>query len=199
MPRREHPCVSCFLKRTPLFRETSRRVLGMAQFTGAIMGGIVLYKGQIAEMQTGEGKTLTAALPTFLHALSERVAYFSNSPNSRHSTHGGGQRARERGRVRRDIVFMHHNRARPRQQKLRDCRGQAGPACRGRRQPPPATRSNALEAHQTEARAQVDLFAAPPEAAAAEQSAVEKALGTHRPPDALSPREALDALYRLTA
>jgi DNA mismatch repair protein MutS len=55
---------------------------------------------------------------------------------------------------------------------------------------------NALEAHQTEARAQVDLFAAPPEAAAPEQSAVDKALGTIDP-DALTPREALDALYRL--
>ena len=54
----------------------------------------------------------------------------------------------------------------------------------------------ALEAHQNEARAQVDLFAAPPEAAAPEQSAVDKALGTIDP-DALSPREALDALYRL--
>ncbi|MFS2035466.1 DNA mismatch repair protein MutS [Polaromonas sp. CT11-55] len=55
---------------------------------------------------------------------------------------------------------------------------------------------NALEAHQNEARAQVDLFAAPPEAAAPEQSAVDKALGTIDP-DALTPREALDALYRL--
>ena len=55
---------------------------------------------------------------------------------------------------------------------------------------------NALEAHQNETRAQVDLFAAPPEAAAPEQSAVDKALGTIDP-DALTPREALDALYRL--
>ncbi len=55
---------------------------------------------------------------------------------------------------------------------------------------------NALEAHQTEARAQVDLFAAPPEAPAMEQSAVDKTLATIDP-DALSPREALDALYRL--
>jgi DNA mismatch repair protein MutS len=54
----------------------------------------------------------------------------------------------------------------------------------------------ALEAHQTEARAQVDLFAAPPESAAPEQSAVDKALGTIDP-DALTPREALDVLYRL--
>jgi DNA mismatch repair protein MutS len=55
---------------------------------------------------------------------------------------------------------------------------------------------NALEAHQNEARAQVDLFAPPPEAPAPEQSAVDKALGTIDP-DALTPREALDALYRL--
>lgn len=55
---------------------------------------------------------------------------------------------------------------------------------------------NALETQQLEARAQVDLFAAPPAAPAAEQSAVDKAL--HQiDPDALSPREALDALYQL--
>jgi len=54
---------------------------------------------------------------------------------------------------------------------------------------------NALEAQQTDARAQVDLFAAPPEVII-EKSAVDKALGTIDP-DALSPREALDALYKL--
>jgi DNA mismatch repair protein MutS len=54
---------------------------------------------------------------------------------------------------------------------------------------------NALEAQQSDARAQVDLFAAPPEVIM-EQSAVDKALGTIDP-DALSPREALDALYKL--
>ena len=53
----------------------------------------------------------------------------------------------------------------------------------------------ALEAQQTDARAQVDLFAAPPDIVT-EQSAVDKALGTIDP-DALSPREALDALYQL--
>ncbi|MES2944919.1 MAG: DNA mismatch repair protein MutS [Pseudomonadota bacterium] len=54
----------------------------------------------------------------------------------------------------------------------------------------------ALENQQNESRAQVDLFQAPPEALSAEKSAVDKALGTIDP-DALTPREALDALYRL--
>ena len=52
-----------------LVRETSRRVLGMAHFPVQIMGGMALLAGQIVEMQTGEGKTLTAALPAFLQAL----------------------------------------------------------------------------------------------------------------------------------
>jgi preprotein translocase subunit SecA len=52
-----------------LVRESSRRVLGMSHFPVQIMGGIALFDGRITEMQTGEGKTLTAALPTFLHAL----------------------------------------------------------------------------------------------------------------------------------
>ncbi len=55
---------------------------------------------------------------------------------------------------------------------------------------------SALETQQNETRAQVDLFAAPPETLAPAQSRVEQALGTIDP-DALSPREALDALYRL--
>ncbi|NMM10297.1 MAG: DNA mismatch repair protein MutS [Polaromonas sp.] len=55
---------------------------------------------------------------------------------------------------------------------------------------------NALETQQNESRAQVDLFAAPPETAGPEQSAVDKALGTIDP-DTLSPREALDAIYQL--
>lgn len=55
-----------------LVREASRRVLGMAHFPVQIMGGVALFEGRIAEMQTGEGKTLTATLPTFLHALAGR-------------------------------------------------------------------------------------------------------------------------------
>lgn len=50
-------------------REASRRVLGMEPYPVQLMGGIVLCNGQIAEMKTGEGKTLVAALPSYLMAL----------------------------------------------------------------------------------------------------------------------------------
>ena len=62
-----------------LVREASRRVLGMAHFPVQIMGGIGLFEGRIAEMQTGEGKTLTAVLPTFLYALSGRGSHVITS------------------------------------------------------------------------------------------------------------------------
>ncbi|MFA5802535.1 MAG: preprotein translocase subunit SecA [Thermoleophilia bacterium] len=51
-------------------REASRRKLGMRHFDVQIMGGIVLHQGKIAEMKTGEGKTLVATLPVYLNALS---------------------------------------------------------------------------------------------------------------------------------
>jgi preprotein translocase subunit SecA len=50
-------------------REASRRVLGQRHFDVQLMGGIVLHQGKIAEMKTGEGKTLTATLPLYLNAL----------------------------------------------------------------------------------------------------------------------------------
>lgn len=50
-------------------RETSRRVLGMRHFDVQLMGGMVLHQGRIAEMKTGEGKTLVATLPVYLNAL----------------------------------------------------------------------------------------------------------------------------------
>jgi preprotein translocase subunit SecA len=50
-------------------REASRRVLGMRHFDVQILGGIVLHQGRIAEMKTGEGKTLVATLPAYLNAL----------------------------------------------------------------------------------------------------------------------------------
>lgn len=50
-------------------REASRRVLNMRHFDVQIMGGIVLHRGMIAEMRTGEGKTLVATLPIYLNAL----------------------------------------------------------------------------------------------------------------------------------
>jgi len=51
-------------------REAGRRVLNMRHFDVQMIGGMVLHKGQIAEMKTGEGKTLVATAPTYLNALS---------------------------------------------------------------------------------------------------------------------------------
>ena len=51
-------------------REASSRVLGMRHFDVQLIGGITLYEGRIAEMRTGEGKTLVATLPAYLNALS---------------------------------------------------------------------------------------------------------------------------------
>ena len=51
-------------------REGATRVLGMRHFDAQLMGGIALHEGRIAEMRTGEGKTLTATLPVYLNALS---------------------------------------------------------------------------------------------------------------------------------
>ncbi|XFA71980.1 preprotein translocase subunit SecA [Thermosynechococcaceae cyanobacterium Okahandja] len=50
-------------------REASRRVLGMRHFDVQLIGGMILHDGQIAEMKTGEGKTLVATLPAYLNAL----------------------------------------------------------------------------------------------------------------------------------
>jgi preprotein translocase, SecA subunit len=50
-------------------REAAKRVLGMRHFDVQLMGGIVLHQGRIAEMKTGEGKTLVATLPAYLNAL----------------------------------------------------------------------------------------------------------------------------------
>ncbi len=50
-------------------RETSKRVLGMRHFDVQLVGGMVLHEGKIAEMKTGEGKTLVATLPVYLNAL----------------------------------------------------------------------------------------------------------------------------------
>ena len=51
-------------------REASKRVLGMRHFDVQLIGGIILHRGNIAEMRTGEGKTLVATLPVYLNALS---------------------------------------------------------------------------------------------------------------------------------
>ena len=51
-------------------REASKRTLGMRHFDVQMIGGMVLHEGNIAEMRTGEGKTLVATLPAYLNALS---------------------------------------------------------------------------------------------------------------------------------
>ncbi|MFM8259985.1 MAG: DEAD/DEAH box helicase, partial [Vulcanococcus sp.] len=53
-------------------REAGKRVLGMRHFDVQLIGGMVLHDGQIAEMKTGEGKTLVATLPAYLNALTGR-------------------------------------------------------------------------------------------------------------------------------
>ncbi|KRM60463.1 preprotein translocase subunit SecA [Paucilactobacillus vaccinostercus DSM 20634] len=56
-------------------REGAKRVLGLYPFHVQIMGGIVLHEGNIAEMKTGEGKTLTATMPIYLNAISGKGAH----------------------------------------------------------------------------------------------------------------------------
>jgi len=56
-------------------REASTRVLGMTQFDVQLLGGMVLHEGRIAEMKTGEGKTLVATLPIYLNALTGRGSH----------------------------------------------------------------------------------------------------------------------------
>ena len=53
-------------------REASRRVLGMEHYRVQLIGGIILHQGRIAEMKTGEGKTLVATCPAYLNALTGR-------------------------------------------------------------------------------------------------------------------------------
>ena len=56
-------------------REASARVLGMRHFDAQMVGGVILHEGKIAEMKTGEGKTLTATLAVYLNALSGKGAH----------------------------------------------------------------------------------------------------------------------------
>ena len=56
-------------------REGAKRVLGQRPFDVQLIGAMVLHEGKIAEMKTGEGKTLTATLPLYLNALSGKAAH----------------------------------------------------------------------------------------------------------------------------
>ncbi|MFG0262005.1 MAG: preprotein translocase subunit SecA [Novipirellula sp. JB048] len=60
-----------------LVREAGRRALSMRHYDVQIIGGISLFEGCIAEMQTGEGKTLTASLPLYLHSLTGKGAHLA--------------------------------------------------------------------------------------------------------------------------
>lgn len=59
-----------------IVRETARRTLGQRHFDVQLMGGMVLHEGNIAEMKTGEGKTLVATLPIYLNALTGKGVHF---------------------------------------------------------------------------------------------------------------------------
>ena len=63
-------------------RETSVRTLGMRHFDVQLVGGIVLHEGKIAEMKTGEGKTLAATLPIYLNALEGKGSHLQRKRRS---------------------------------------------------------------------------------------------------------------------
>jgi preprotein translocase subunit SecA len=60
-----------------LVREAAVRTIGLRHFDVQVVGGIALFKGNIAEMETGEGKTLTATMPMYLHALVGKGAHLA--------------------------------------------------------------------------------------------------------------------------
>lgn len=71
------PLVKILPEAFALVREAGRRALNMRHFDVQIIGGAALYDGCITEMQTGEGKTLTATLPLYLHSLSGMGAHLA--------------------------------------------------------------------------------------------------------------------------
>jgi preprotein translocase subunit SecA len=62
-----------------LVAEAASRTLGMRHFPVQFLGGIAIHRGCIAEMETGEGKTLTATLPLYLNALAGRGAHLATA------------------------------------------------------------------------------------------------------------------------
>ncbi|MCC9746934.1 accessory Sec system translocase SecA2, partial [Streptococcus agalactiae] len=57
-----------------VIREANKRILGLFPYDAQVMGAIALHQGTIAEMKTGEGKTLTATMPLYLNALTGKGA-----------------------------------------------------------------------------------------------------------------------------
>lgn len=72
-----------------LVREMSTRVLGQRHFDVQLLGGIALHEGNVAEMKTGEGKTLVATLPVFLNALTGRGVHMVTVNDYLAQLHGG--------------------------------------------------------------------------------------------------------------
>ncbi len=69
-------------------REASKRVLGMRHFDVQLIGGIILHQGRIAEMKTGEGKTLVETLPVYLNALEEKGVHVITVNGTKGKTRG---------------------------------------------------------------------------------------------------------------
>ena len=82
-------------------REASIRTTKMRHFDVQILGGLVLHKGKIAEMSTGEGKTLVATLPVYLNALEGKGVHLVtvNDYLARRDVAGLPERARRKGRT----------------------------------------------------------------------------------------------------
>ena len=72
-------------------REAGKRVLGMRHFDVQLVGGMVLHEGQIAEMKTGEGKTLVATLPSYLNVTGQGVHLTVNDYLARRDAEWMGQ------------------------------------------------------------------------------------------------------------
>src|SRR5438445_12520549 len=73
--REGHDLDELLIEAFALCREASRRTIGLRHFDVQLVGAIVLHQGKIAEMKTGEGKTLVATLPLYLNALAGRGAH----------------------------------------------------------------------------------------------------------------------------
>src|SRR5678810_426947 len=71
-------------------REASKRTLRMRHFDVQMVGGMVLHNGKIAEMKTGEGKTLVATLPAYLNALSGKGVHIVTSTTISHGATQSG-------------------------------------------------------------------------------------------------------------
>ena len=73
-------------------REAGKRVLGMRHFDVQMIGGMVLHYGKIAEMRTGEGKTLVATLPSYLNAISGKGVHVITVRSEEHTSELQSQR-----------------------------------------------------------------------------------------------------------